>query len=377
MSDYIPQLREQLVAAAARERAGERHRPLVAPRTVAIALVAAAVALAIVLAAGAIDLPNDERPVGPVPAGAGLEYRVAPAPGSDAAAAAQQSAGVLRTRLAAAGIGPATVSVSGDRITVDVPSADRAKAAALAVPGKLGIYDWEASVLGPDGRPSPGDDSVTGGPGADSDAAVSRYEAVLRASKAPASGGPSAYWLVDATAREVLGGPESSRDALLGGASVPKGARVLEAPGGVRVVHAPGPGSGGWHALAGPAPVGNADVSSALAMREPATRDPMVAIDLNPDGQRAFSALTREVARRGQAAVKPGEDPMLAVQHLAIVVDDDLDAVPFIDFQQAPDGIDGAGGVQIQGGLTLERAKEIATILSSGAMPATLEPITP
>ena len=38
MSEYIPRLREQLVQAAAREQAGQRHRPVVAQRTIAIAI---------------------------------------------------------------------------------------------------------------------------------------------------------------------------------------------------------------------------------------------------------------------------------------------------------------------------------------------------
>ena len=66
---------------------------------------------------------------------------------------------------------------------------------------------------------------------------------------------------------------------------------------------------------------------------------------------------------------------MEAVQHIAIVLDDRIASVPFIDFQETPDGIDGAAGVQIQGGLTSERTRQIAAILDSGPLPATLEPI--
>ena len=60
-----------------------------------------------------------------------------------------------------------------------------------------------------------------------------------------------------------------------------------------------------------------------------------------------------------------------------VILDDRLLSVPFINFQEAPDGIDGATGSQIQGGLSGERARQIAAILDSGPMPASLVPQAP
>ena len=369
MSEYIPRLREELVAAAAREHAGHRRRSAVRPSRVAVAALAAT----FVLAVSAIEVANDERPVGTLPPGTALSYRVAPAPGDDAAAMAERAAEVLRARIAALGIADARVTVAGDRVGVDADSADRAPIAALAAPGVLGIYDWEASVLGPDGRPAPRDESVTGGAGAGQQASVSRYEAVLRAAKAQGTGGPPAFWLVDDDMREVLAGPQLSRDALTSG-SVPEGARVTEVPGGVRVVQAErSPPVGGWYAIGDGAALGNADVADARAARDPATQEPIVAFDFTPAGRRAFEALTRGIAHRGADAHRPGDDPLLTSQHLAMVLDDRLVAVPFIHFQDAPDGIDGSSGAQIQGGLSGQRAEQIAVILDTGPMPVTLE----
>jgi SecD/SecF fusion protein len=284
---------------------------------------------------------------------------------------------VLRTRIAAAGIDGARVSVAGDRVGIDAAGADIGTVAALAVPGKLGIYDWEASVLGPDGRPAPGDEAVTGGLGAGQAAAVSQYEAVRRAAKAQGGDGPPRLWLVDDTARKVIAGPQWTRDALTDGGSVPEGARVVEVPGGVRVVGAGAATAGGWYAIDDSAAIGNAGISRARAATDPGTGDPVVAFDFTSQGRSMFEALTREVAHRGQRLAVPGEDPMRAVQHLAIVLDDRLVSVPFIDFQEVPDGIDGTGGAQIQGGLSGRRAKQIATILNTGPMPVTLEPDAP
>ena len=152
---------------------------------------------------------------------------------------------------------------------------------------------------------------------------------------------------------------------------------MREVPGGVRVVRAEGVPAAAdrWYALADSAALGNADVSVVKAMRDPSTGDPIVTFDLTPRGQAAFSELTRAIAHRGGAAAAPGDDPLRAAQHLAIVLDDQLASVPFIDFREVPDGIDGSSGAQIQGGLTLQRAQQIAAILESGPMPATLEPV--
>ena len=370
MSEYIPRLREELVAAAARERAGERRRLAVRPRSLAPVLVAAALAAAFVLAVSTIDLAGDERPVPSLPAGTELAYRVAPAPGSDVAEAAD----VLRARLAASGLGSARVTVAGDRLAVDVAGGDVATVTALAVPGVLAIYDWETSVLGPDGRPAPGDEGVTGGDGAGQQAAVSQYEAVVRASKADGREGTPALWVVDDTARTVLAGPAATRDALTGG-SDPQDARVVEVPRGVRVVQAGGGASGRWYALGDGAAITNADVSQARATTDPVTGEPVVAFGFTAEGRSDFSALTRTIAERGARTMQSGAGQIRGVQHMAIVLDDRIMSVPFIDPRHAPDGIDGAQGAQIQGGLSGERARIVATMLNTGPMPATLEPL--
>jgi len=324
MTDYIPRLREVLVAAAAREQAGVWHRPWVSPRRLVPVLATAAVVAAVTATVLLVELPRDETPAQPAPAAAALAYRVSPA------AAAQASADILRERIAAAGITGATVTVDGDRIGVGPDSAEPEQVAALTVPGKLGIYDWEASVLGPDGRPAPADDGVTGGAGVGVDGAVSRDEAARRAAKA-------------------------------------------DSPG-AHIVRAEGAATGRWYALDDSAAIGNADIASARALRDPATGEPIVTFDFDARGQSAFSALTREIARRGADGARPGENALEAAQHLVFVLDNHIVSAPFIDFQQTPDGIDGREGAQIQGDLSSERARQLAAILDTGPLPATLEP---
>ena len=60
-------------------------------------------------------------------------------------------------------------------------------------------------------------------------------------------------------------------------------------------------------------------------------------------------------------------------RYLALVVDDQIVSVPHVDFRKAPNGIDGSAGVQIQGGLTPETARQLAALLSAGPLAADLQ----
>ena len=239
-SDYISRLRAELLRAGAAEhaprrraRAVRRLRPL-----------AAAAAVALLVATVVLTLPGDRRDEIPAQGSSDavtLTYRVQT---GDATEAAQ----ILRERLNAAGI-TAEVTAGDGTLTITAPDTARAAVTALTAPGRFAIYDWERSVLGPDGRPAPTDPAVTGGPGAGHAAALTEAEARSRAAKSP-------------------------------------GARALQA-------------DGGWFALGGDAALTNADVASARAGEDPAGGGPTVALDLTPPGQQAFTTLTRELAHRG------------------------------------------------------------------------------
>jgi preprotein translocase subunit SecD len=230
-------------------------------------------------------------------------------------AAAEQAAELLRARLAAVGIDDARVSVSSAAgVTITAPGTPRSELTALTQRGRLAIYDWERSVLG----------NVPGGAGAGQAGGLTRAEAERRAERAP-------------------------------------GARVAQAPGGGR-----------WFALAGEPAVTNAEVRRATAGVDVPTGEPIVELDFTAAGERAFAALTAEIARRGAARTSAGKNDLDALQHFAIVVDDRLLSLPFIDPRVAPDGLDGAAGAQISGDLTPQAARRLAAILHSGPLPADL-----
>jgi preprotein translocase subunit SecD len=314
-SDYIPRLRGELLRAAAEGKARRRVGPVLRP-------VAAVAVLALVAAALVIALPgvrDDDMAVDRA-ATVRLDYRVPPA---DCAATVR----ILQERLAAAGIGPAEVTSTADgRVTITVPRADRAAVGPLLQTGRLAIYDWEDSVIGPDGSTAPDDPEVTGGVDAGHGAAVSEAEA----------------------------------QALVSGRAHAVAVRLADAPGS-------------WFALAGTPAIINAQVSEAREEVDPIVKEPIVALSLTADGQTAFRELTRTLGQRGADNAR-GADPLETSQHFAIVVDDRIVSVPFINWRENPDGIDGARGMQIAGGFTPETARALAAVLSSGPLPAPVQP---
>jgi preprotein translocase subunit SecD len=314
-SDYIPRLRRELLRAGA--TTPSRWTPAARGlRPLAAAAAVAAVVLAVVLA-----FPRgDEQPV-QTPNTVHLSYRGEPS-------SAPASARVMRERLAAVGVRDAAVSVaSGGSVAITVPASARADVTALVRSGRLAIYDWERSVLGPRGDPVPSDVAVTGGPNAGQSATTTKAVAEARAARHPAG-------------RAVRG--------------------LSNAPDG-------------WFAIGGPPALTNAEIQRARADVDAATNEPIVVLELTAAGQNAFAALTRDLARRGSANAN-GAGALDAAQHLAIVVDDRLVSAPFIDFRQAPNGLRGSAGVEIQGGLTPETARQLAALLDAGPLAADLEP---
>jgi preprotein translocase subunit SecD len=309
-SDYIPRLRSELLrAGATRQR---RWRPALALRPLAVATAVAALAVAAVIA---LPLGSDERAVEPATDAVTSTYTVDP-PG-----AAEQTAQIMRDRLAAAGIDGAEVSVTDATLTITAPAAARADVATLVEPGRIAFYDWEGGVLGPNGKPEPGDTSVTGDPDAGTGAAVTKAQAQARAARAP-------------------------------------GARVVEAQDG-----------SGWFALGGTPALTNDGVADARASGS-ATGGPWtVKLDLDPSGVPAFQGLVDQVAQRGEAHAPPNagiEDFF----HFAIVIDDRVASVPFVDFNQPPD--DAHPEVALWGGTTERQARDLASVIDTGPLPATL-----
>jgi preprotein translocase subunit SecD len=216
-------------------------------------------------------------------------------------------------------------------VQISADARRRAAIDALTAPGRLAIFDWETRVLGPRGSPAPSDPRVTGGVSAGAAlAGVPRKEALRR------SGGRG-------TVVRAEGGP----------------------PDHVYV-------------LAGDPALTNADIRSVKPVRDDLSGEPTLALAFTSRGQRAFTRLTREVAHRGRRAQRSAASPAEAEanQHFVIVLDGRIISAPYVDFRQSPDGVDGAAGSQISGGLTAGGARRLAAILGSGPLPARLKRVS-
>lgn len=144
--------------------------------------------------------------------------------------------------------------------------------------------------------------------------------------------------------------------------------RLTERADGRRMVEH----GGGWYVLEDKPALTNRDLAGAEQVIELGAGEPGVALSFTDEGKTAFHELTRDVARRGADLAVPGVPAIESAQHLAIVVDGRVTALPYINFQEAPDGVDGEGGAQISGGLTLQSARELAAVLDSGPLPGAL-----
>ena len=102
---------------------------------------------------------------------------------------------------------------------------------------------------------------------------------------------------------------------------------------------------------------------------------PNVTFEFTGKGRQLWQDTTREIADRGSRSVGilPGQTPADANQHFAIVLDDELISIPYIDFRRNADGIDGRTGSQISGGFTIETAQDLAKLLKTGALPLKLD----
>ncbi|HEY8847987.1 MAG TPA: protein translocase subunit SecF, partial [Thermoanaerobaculia bacterium] len=119
-------------------------------------------------------------------------------------------------------------------------------------------------------------------------------------------------------------------------------------------------------------------LSGTRADIDPQSNGPVVLMQFTGKGKKIFHTITRREAERG-ALVCQGQRDSNAVsrcaQHFAIVLDRQIQSVPYIDFVRNPDGIPGDNGAQIDMGRGggLGEAKRLALVLQTGALPVKFE----
>jgi SecD/SecF fusion protein len=304
----------------------------------------------------------------------------------------------MRQRVDTLGVAEPEIQRSGeDQINVSLPDVENADQAAeiVGTTAQLFFYDWEANVLGPDLEPAPTNPEVTGGPNAgSSDAALSAYGAVVRASRRAeqdyGTKNPQ-FYVTDDRDENVLSGPAESREAALEQArenhprfrfdedrhtvrTIQPGTLIVRA----ERADAEAPKSNRWFVLDDKPALSGDDIRNPEQNYDSGpgeTGAPNVTFDFTDQGRRAWAEVTRQIAQRGQNQYFGGPRET-SFQHFAIVLDDELISVPQISWAEFPDGLDGRGGSRISGGFTLTSAQNLANLLATGALPIELELIS-
>jgi SecD/SecF fusion protein len=326
---------------------------------------------------------------------------------------------IMRKRVDQLGVAEPEIQRTGSaEINVSLPDVSNARRAQEQVgkTAQLNFYDWETNVIGPEGKPAPTDTTATGGPNPASTASgLLEYQAVLRAAKRPAiirradttldpgctpaqANGCiyGAWYLLDTKHEKMLcaGGkpvcsPQDTESELYAdGYKPPAGAKVKAVrvnPGTILVqahpeefggkINNPSPNS--FYVLNDEPVLGGSDISNPQqSFQEGGSGEPDVTFDFSSHGRKVFERVTKEIAHRGEDAQLPGVTKPEAVQHFAIVLDEQVITAPSIDYTQYPEGIDATNGSEITGGFTITSAQNLADELQSGSLPIKLELIS-
>jgi hypothetical protein len=344
-----------------------------------------------------------------------LVFRVTPAPArsfDSPATALKLGLSQLRIRLRSAGLSGGEVAASGaHEITVTVPRGlELARLVRILTAGpSLAFYDWEASVVAPDGRTAASElpaqrpaalllsQGAARGPGEASGAgALPLYAAVRFASRQPA--GPAGdlgrvgpeYYMFAAVHHEdcagpepcLIAGPAPTRAGLRPGLPTPAGAITVEVPQGVTVLQARGqavgadartPGAASprarFYVLRDRVALNQTGITDVQVRKAPGVGY-LVSFRFTAAGGRRFQSLTAGIAHRGES-VSPGST--MLDQHVAIAVDDVLQSVPEINFEHNPDGVIGPDrSADITAGQSRRAAEQLAAEVQTTAPPVGL-----
>lgn len=347
-----------------------------------------------------------------------LEYRLQRGEQKVSTSTRDRAVAILCQRLQGIGVAGGEVGADGQRqIRVVLPgqrsSEDVARLAQrLAVPGRLGLYQWEADLIGPERAIGghPGKQPAAGAlaraerewrtAGRAIDRSAERrlvfagafpgaYGAVRLASEltprrhcvACAARTPRFYMFDRTPAHRLIAGPVSKR-AELGPRR--QGDIVLKVPVGVAIVsEQPSDETGelisaadpGWFALRDrPALSGGDIVDPRQEIDE--VGEPSITFGFTKKGRSAFQRVTRAIAQCGQSgALGPvtTEAAEALSCHLAVILDGEVKTRPVINFASFPDGIDGRAGAQISGGFdNVGEARYLAAVLGAGSLPIEL-----
>jgi SecD/SecF fusion protein len=311
-----------------------------------------------------------------------------------------RSVDIMRNRIDKLGVSEPEIRKQGDnQIVIQLAGIHNQDQAAELI-GKTAVlefYDFEADVTGP---------SISGGLTKVPVAIGSLYQLLAAPeTRALAQKGAAQWYLFDAD-KKVVAGPAPTKEALPTLAEAEKNQKrqfkapleTLTVPQNTRVVscdptegnclssqqittpkvfyllkHSDDPNN--------PIPEMTGDdlkLDGTRADIDPQSNQPVVLMQFTGKGKDIFHNITRREAQRGQLCSQGQRDAntvQQCAQHFAIVLDNEIQSVPYIDFVRNPDGIPGDNGAQIDmgGGGGLGEAKRLALVLQTGALPVSFE----
>jgi SecD/SecF fusion protein len=304
--------------------------------------------------------------------------------------ALQNSLDIMRQRVDAFGVSEPELLLSGqNQIEVNLPGVDNAERAAQQVgsTAQLFFYDWEKNILDESCKADPDENASEKTP------ITGFYKATKQASKCPpqkdgnnnAADAPR-FYAFDKTSKRPLneGQPSNSKEEALADLdpSQKANAEVLEVPEGILVIRdqkpdAKAPDPDRWWVISDNPGLSGTDIKDPKqSFDQTSGNQPIVQFNFTKKGRTAFHDITRQISQRGQDNSLPGDNPINASQHFAIVLDNELISAPYINYRELPDGIDGSNGAQISGSFTIDSAQDLAKILEIGALPIRLELIS-
>ncbi len=338
----------------------------------------------------------------------------------------ERSINIIRERIDKLGVSePEVARLGTDQITVSLPDVTNARRAIdqVGTTAQLYFYDWEPNLIGPEA-------AIGGRPGQAPPknvlkASEERWEEVNRNPKKPknalliaAGAYPTAYTAAQLAAEqepdevcancsiakprfylfekeaphELIAGPEQSKKDLYispTGEKRPKNGLVVEVPAGTILVseYPVDPQTGkqdenaqpGWFAIKDDPALSGTDITDPEQQLGEFS-EPIVTFKFTDTGREAFHEVTRQIARRGESAaigLLGGQPAGERSGHFAVVLDNQVETRPIVNYEENPDGIDGRTGAQISGGFEdLAEAQDLATTLQIGALPIELKLIS-
>ena len=225
----------------------------------------------------------------------------------------------------------------------------RARILALAVPGQLRFYDWEADAITPNGK-----------------TVASQLQAqnptALQISQGSGSLAPGQTGAGSMPLRQALALALASR--------LPRKGVVLEAvdASGYRPANFADPHAR-FYVLRDHSVLTEAAITHPK-QRTDASGSPDLQFGFTKTGGALFKNMTKTVAVRGDEVSGPGQT---LNQHFAIALDGRLLSVPYIDFKAVSRWDPPATTAPTsRGGFTVRSAQDLATILRYGPLPVTL-----